>query len=115
MSVVISRLADTETVTVEVYAAYDGQGRPTFDSEVEILAHVRRTDAYVIAKDGSKVKTPLTLYVPPGQGLTPGEKDRITLSDGDVFTVAEAVSPRRIGASRSSGVDHTRARCTRGG
>ena len=63
----------------------------------------------------SKVATPLTLYIPPGQGVTVSEKTRVTLSNGDKFTVVEAKPVRRINASRSSDPDHTRARCTRGG
>ena len=115
MSVIIERLMSRETITLEVYSGYDDQGMQSFATGVSIEAGVIRADSYIIDPSGSWIATPLTLYVPPGQAATPGEQDRITLSGGDVFSVALVTAPRRIGALRSGSPDHTRCRCTRGG
>ena len=115
MSVIIERLMSRETVTVEVYSGYDDEGAQSFAAGVTIEAGVIRSDSYIIDREGSRIATPLTLYVSPGQAVTPGEQDRITLSNGDVFSVALVTEPRRIEALRSGSPDHTRCRCTRGG
>ena len=115
MSTIINRMMDQETVTVEVYSGYDGQGKPSFSAGVAISAGVLLTDAFIIGNEGAKISTPLTLYIPPGESVTPGEQDRVTLSDSRVFTVVEVSAPRRIMAARSAEPDHTRCQCTKGG
>jgi len=113
MSHVISSLADLEDVTLEAYGGYDGQGLPSYGTAVSISAHVRRTDDFIITGSGSKMPTPVTLYVPPGQGTVPGEKDRVTLAEGGEWTVLEVTAPRRLGRARTAAPDHYRCRLGR--
>ncbi len=113
MSAIIERVADRETVGVEVWSGLDGQGLPSYAASVDIEVHVRRTDKFIIQGDGSKLAVPLTLYVPPDATVVPGEQDRVTV-DSDTFIGAELTSPRRLRAGRDA-PDHYRLRCKRGG
>jgi len=114
MSRLISRIMDLETISVEVFDDYDGEGAPSYSSPIEIEAHAKATDAFVTNPEGStdqKVKAPLTLWVPPDAEVIPGEQDRITRGL-EVFIGIELTSPRRLKASTSS-PDHYRLRCRR--
>lgn len=113
MSVVIDRLLDTESVSVQVYSGADGQGKPSFASAVTIDVHVRRTEDYVIEADGSRTPVPLTLYVPPDASVVPGAEDRITLGS-ETFTAHRIKPVRRLTADRNS-LDHTKVQCKAGG
>jgi hypothetical protein len=105
----------TEDVGYEAPSGYDGQGKPSFAASVTLSARVVRKESYVLDAEGSQIPTHLTLYFPPTVSVAPREQSRITLTEGDVFTIREVTSPRAIGAARSSEPDHYRAKCSRGG
>lgn len=117
MSRLISRIMNLETISVEVFAEYDGEGAPSYSSPIEIQAHAKATDAFVTNPAGStdqtgeKVSAPLTLWVPPDAEVIPGEQDRITRGS-EVFIGIELTSPRRLKSSTAS-FDHYRLRCRR--
>lgn len=106
------RVADRETVSVEAYSGLDAQGKPSYNTEVEIEAHVRRSDSFVITSDGSEVKTPVTLYVEGDEAYLPDERDRVTV-DSETFIAMERKTRRRIITGRST-LDHIRLRCREG-
>jgi hypothetical protein len=106
------------TLQYEVQTGVDGQGKPSYDSAVDLDANVVEYDAaqfgrgeqYVIADDGSRVETPLTLYVRGDSSVVPATKARVTLADDRRFIVME-VKPVAGLMRLHTEPDHYRVRC----
>lgn len=77
-SVILSRHAELELVEVEQQAGVDGQGKPTYNSPVEIAARVKEQTRATVATDGSRIRADVVLWVPTGEPLLPEIDDRIT-------------------------------------
>lgn len=109
-----TRRLERETVTLERFVSLDAQGVPTYATAVEFEANVVESDGagkeFVVDQHGSKVLTPLTLYVPGTASVVPAPADRVTLDDARQFIVAERTAPRALRARRDQ-VDHYRLRC----
>ena len=73
-------------------------------------AQFSRGAQYVILPDGSRVATPLTLYVRGTETDVPSEADRVTLSDDRAFIVMERVPVSGLRRARTA-PDHYRLRC----
>lgn len=113
-----TRRLPLEIVQLERYDGMDGQGMPSYDTPVDVDANVVEYDAatpgttgraFVTTPDGSRIDTPLTLYMRGDAAVVPNEQDRITLADERTFIVAErkAVSGLR---RRRTEPDHFRLR-----
>lgn len=110
----------TEALSLERFTGLDGQGLPSYGSELDFDANVveydvelRKGREHVVDSDGSKIQTPLTLYVQGIASVVPDEQDRITRG-GTQFIVREKT--RVQGLHRlASEPDHFRLRCSREG
>lgn len=107
-----TRRLQKEEVRLERFVELDGQGLPSYSAAVTILANVVRTDEFVIASDGSHIRTPLTLYVAGDERPLPNEQDRVTVGD-ETFIGVERTAPRGLTKSQDA-VDHVRLKCRRG-
>ena len=110
-----TRRLPKETLTFEPFESLDGQGMPDYGTPVEFEGNVLEYDAsnaeqFVVTKDGSRVRTPLTVYVEGDAPDVPNEQDRVTLSEGRTFIVAERKKVSGLTYSRSE-PDHYRLRC----
>lgn len=112
----------TETLGLEGFAGLDGQGFPSYDAPVDFEANVVEYDTalrarggheHVITEDGSKIETPLTLYVQGTASVVPDEQDRITRG-GTQFIVREKTTVQGLHRLASE-PDHFRLRCSREG
>jgi len=102
----MARILTKVPVEVEVRTGVDRQGLPSFDSPIEIEAVVRRRDEQVVASDGEKIRTHLTLWIHPDETPIPEEGDRITY-ESEAFIVAEF---KRVEDFQAN-VVHYRNRC----
>jgi hypothetical protein len=107
-SVVLGRLLTLETLPVEVFSSVDGQGKPTYDTPVDIEARVLRQDKFVTLANGSQLRTQLTVWVPPDAIVIPGERDRLEWDD-ELFIVVLFKEVK----NRDAAVTHYRLRCRR--
>ena len=94
MSVLLARHGVPETVQVEVQSGIDGQGKPAYDTAVEIDAFVRREDKVVrtaiqLMRPGEEVQHMATVWIDAAETPKPSHGDRLTLADGLVGSVAE--------------------------
>ena len=110
-----TRRLPTEVVQLERSTGLDGQGAPSYASAIEFDANVLEYDAargeqFVILPDGSRVDTPLTLYIRGDETAVPDVADRITLVSGVQFIVMERTVVSGLRSSRSE-PDHYRLRC----
>lgn len=108
-----TRLLDKQAVLLERFTGRDAQGRPAYQGAVQILAHVvesgtHHTRAYIVAQDGTRIHTPLALYVEGDAPVLPDLRDRVTV-EGTRYIVAEVSRPRGLRRPRSQ-PDHVRAR-----
>jgi len=87
-SVVLGRHWTLETVQVEQQVGLDGQGKPTYDTPVDIEAHVTWEDRVVVERGGTFTRTALTVYVPADAAVLPVRYDRLTY-DGNVVHVLQ--------------------------
>lgn len=94
----------TDTVTLEVAGALDGQGAPTYAAGVSVSARVVLSDERTVDADGTEVRTQLTLWIPAGE-TWPQDGDRITW-DSRTYIVVE----RKERSSLVTGTDHVRVR-----
>lgn len=109
MSVILDRHVTLETVGVERFAGVDGQGLPTYDTSIDFDVRAVRQDKVVIAADGSKLRTELTLWVPFDADVAfPDERARVTF-DSATFIVAEVKDVKDSNAR----IHHRRCRCRR--
>lgn len=113
-----TRRLPKETLQLERFLSLDAQGMPSYASPVDFQANVLEYDAagtlrggaeFVVMRDGSQVKVPLTLYVQGDEANVPAEEDRITRGSA-YFIAAERkpVSGLRYTAAQP---DHYRVRC----
>ncbi|KKL08631.1 hypothetical protein LCGC14_2573940 [marine sediment metagenome] len=107
-SVTLSRHVALETVSVEAFLTVDGQGLPTYDSPVDVDARVLQQTKLVVAADGSRIKTALSLWVPSGAALMPDEQDRVTWSS-KIYIVMDVKHVK----DRDAQTIHRRVRCRR--
>jgi hypothetical protein len=117
-----TRRLPRETVDYQTRVGMDGQGRPSYGTVQSLEANVLEYDAtryhegsqFIIARDGSRVMTPVTLYVPGTVDPedVPPEESRITLGDGRQFIIAERVVVSGLRRARTQ-PDHYRLRCRR--
>jgi hypothetical protein len=113
-----TRRLPKETLELEPFLTLDAQGMPSHGSPVEFEANVLEYDAavgmkgaeFIIVRDGSRVETPLTLYVQGDATDVPAEQDRVIRGSGSKFIVAEkkTVSGLLYTAAQP---DHYRLRC----
>lgn len=87
------RHAAQEAVTLEAMQSgvYDGQGRPSFDSPVSLIAHVERQVDVIRLVSGEEIRTVATAWFDATQDALPSEDDRVTLADGFVGIVVQRV------------------------
>jgi len=85
-SILVGRHATT-TVELEEWAGSDGQGKPTYDSPVEITVRIRYRASSIIDGDGTRVSTSVMAWVPADQTPMPEEDDRITWNDSTFIVV----------------------------
>ena len=107
-SVTLSRHVALETVSVEAFLTVDGQGLPTYDSPVDVDARVLQQTKLVVAVDGSRTKTSLSLWVPNGAALMPDEQDRVVWSSRNYIVV----DVKHV-KDRDAQTIHRRVRCRR--
>lgn len=113
-----TRRLPLEEVTYQPAEGLDGQGRPQYGTGAGFQANVLEYDAgaardgsqFVVSREGSRIVTPLTLYLPGDALDVPNEGDRIVLYDGRAFIVAERRATSGLRHSRST-PDHYRLRC----
>lgn len=104
-------MADLGTITVESYTGLDAQGMPSYGSSQTTQGHFRRTDAFVVTPDGSRIDTPGMIWIPGDGSVLPDERDRVTVaSDEFVGIVMERKENRKLKATRGS-LDHVRLKC----
>jgi|SRR5687768_9672527 len=110
----ITRDLPTETLSYEAPSGFDGQGKPTFSGATSFDANVllydgRAGEESIIAKDGSEIRTALTLYIVGDAPAVPEEGARVT-RNGVRYIVAEkkVVSGLFYTADEP---DHIRLRC----
>ena len=107
-----------ETVSWEAFSGLDGQGSPSYASPVELEAKVFPYDTtmrgqgerFVVMENGSRIETPLTLYIDGESESVPGEQDRITIDSDRSFIVVEKQVASRLDYSRFE-PSHYRLRC----
>jgi hypothetical protein len=109
--------AATESVVVKAFLEYDGQGAPSYDTEIVVELRVaeppdaqRYEQRYAIARDGSSVRIDLVLYVPPEVTTVPGLQDKVT-ARGESYVVFDA----RAVESLNGTLHHTKVRLQREG
>ena len=103
------RRVPKEVVSVEPFESISSRGVVTYGTAVDVSARVVRTDDYITASDGTKIRTPLVLYVVGDAEYLPREQDRVTV-DEESFVVAERRAPRRLGRTRDQ-IGHVRLAC----
>ena len=109
MSVILDRHLTLETVGIEAHTGVDAQGAPEYSTSVDYDVRVVRQDKVIIAVDGSKLRTELTLWIPFNAEVAfPDERARVTLS-GDTFIVAGVKDVKDSKAV----IHHRRCRCRR--
>ena len=109
----------TETMELERFSGLDGQGLPAYEDAVEFKANVveydfaasRRGREFAVDVDGSRVRTPLNLWIHGTASVVPGEQDRVTRGGGRFVVVEKRVVQglRRL----ASEPDHYHLRCRR--
>jgi hypothetical protein len=105
--------AATESVVVKAFLEYDGQGAPSYDTEIVVELRVAEppdAQRYAIARDGSSVRIDLVLYVPPEVTTVPGLQDKVT-ARGESYVVFDA----RAVESLNGTLHHTKVRLQREG
>lgn len=78
--------ADGKLDVVQVEALtgnVDGQGAPEYGSPVDFEARAVDEDKLVVTVDGNRIRTQLTLWIPPGQLTAPRRGDRVTWNNVD--------------------------------
>lgn len=110
----VLRRAPKETVSYEAFAGLDGQGMPSYDSSVDVTAHVREYsgangEQYITTADGSQQRVTLTLWVEGDALLIPEEQGRITRG-GRSYIIMEKKSVSRL-RNPASLPSHVRLRC----
>lgn len=106
MSRLLSRFATLKTVTLQPYTAYDGQGLPSYGSNVAFTARVREMSEYVTLLDGSQVRITLEMWLPSATVNVPNEKDRVVFG-GSNYIVEMVDDVRDFKDERS----HLKVRC----
>lgn len=109
-----TKALDKETLELEPFAGLDGQGLPSYSSPVEFDANVIERNMpspgreFVVDTDGSRIDTPVTLYVEGDETNVPDEQDRVTI-DSEPYIVVERLTYRGLGMTRSQ-LDHIKLR-----
>lgn len=106
MSVRLARGEGVEVISLEQMLTVSKQGKPSYDSPIDLDARVVREDALVKLGNGSEVRTTVTLWLEGSQTPLPRNQDRITTADGLVGIVVEVLQRKRLDGS----LDHVRAR-----
>jgi hypothetical protein len=108
----------TETLELERFAGLDGQGLPSYETEVEFEANVVEYDfrgartggrEFAVDVDGSEVRTPLNLWIQGTASVVPDEQDRVTRGESPFIVVEKKTVQglRRL----ASEPDHYHLRC----
>lgn len=115
-----TRRLPREMVELDRFLGLDGQGAASYEGATAFRANVLEYDVgtgtggsqFVVMPDGSEVLCPLTLYVQGDEPEVPTVEDRVRLTDGRCYIVAERkqVSGLRYGWDSP---DHYRLRCRR--
>lgn len=105
-SIVLARHLKLETVQVEEPTGIDAQGKPTYDSPVDIEARLVREDKMTMKADGSYVQTNLTAWVPADETVLPDTRYRLTYSS-ETFIVEHKKDVK----NRNAVLVHRRIRC----
>ena|SRR3989304_3904193 len=107
MSISLERHVGLEVVLVEVQDGIDAQGKPTYDSPIELHGRVVRGDEVIKTVQGSEVRSIATVWFGGDQdGPFPKGQDRVTLLDGLTGVVIE----REEGRGLRGQLDHVRVR-----
>ena len=92
----ITRDLPKETMSFEPFIGIDGDGQESYDTPLSFEANRMEYDAatkeaeqFVVLPDGSRVRTPVTLYVQGDETNVPAQEDRVTLPDSRTMIVAE--------------------------
>lgn len=107
MSSILHQGRGFETVLVHAMVGVDGQGKPQYNTPVEIVARVVRESVLVPASDGSMVKSIATTWVDADQVLLPKEQDQLEFEDDTLVIVIERMDRKQLGGT----LDHVRLRC----
>lgn len=107
-SVTLARHVKLEDLPVEQFTTTDGQGKPSYAASVTIKARVLRQDKLAVAADGSRVRTNLTVWVPPNATVLPDERARVTW-ETSTFIVVMVKDVK----GRDAQLLHRRIRCRR--
>lgn len=94
-SILLDRVLSLETVGVEIFSSFDGQGSPSYASPQNIQARTKKESDVARAADGSDVLTTMTVWVPGGTTPVPTEQSRLTI-DGQTFIVVNTEEIKRI-------------------
>jgi hypothetical protein len=107
MSVVLNRHVTLETVQIEQRLGLDDQGKPTYDTPVDIDVRIIRQDRVVMRPDGTTMQLELTVWVPADAAVLPNEHDRLTYNN-ETFFVLQVKDVK----DRASQLVHRRLRTT---
>ncbi len=105
-SVLLSRHLKLETIEVEAFDRVDGQGKATYLSPVDVDCRVLQQHKEAFDRAGSRIRTDLTLWVPPDAALLPNEQDRVTWTSKTYI----AVDVKHV-KDRDAQLTHRRVRC----
>lgn len=113
-----TRRLPKEMVLLERFEGLDDQGKSDYSPGEPFEANVAEYDVALFSRgaefaatpDGSRVRTPLTLYVQGDAAVVPNEQDRVALADGRRFIVVERTPFSGLRHTRSE-PDHYRLRC----
>lgn len=107
MSTALEQGIGTVTIGVEPFSgSYDGQGKPSYNASQDIDAQARIEDRLVRDRDGSEVRTSLTLWIDSGESPLPAHEDRVT-HDGTAYIVID----RKRVTDVENVLDHVRCHC----
>ena len=107
-SVTLARHLTLETMQVEEMTGLDGQGKPSYNTPVDVDARITREDKLSMRADGSYVKTNLTAWVPADAAIIPDEQYRVTYAS--IAFIVEMVKDVK---NRNAELVHRRLRCRR--
>lgn len=101
---ILARDGGTEVVQVELRAGIDGQGKPGYDSPIDVDARVIIHSEVIRQPSGSEQRVIATVWIDGAQSTLPTMDDRIATAQGLVGIVVD----RLDGRSLSGVLDHVR-------
>lgn len=105
-SVLLSRMMQQQTITVEAFTGVDGQGKPSYGSAKTTEAVVRAQASVVTTAEGSQLGTDMTLWFRADAPVFAEEQDRVTV-DGMKYIAVEVKDVENFGSVRI----HRRVKC----